>query len=1069
MTSSTRYDQLVRPRHVVTAVLVAHDGARWLPTTLHAVRSQRRPIQRFVAVDTGSHDDTRELLERVAGAASVLAAPRRSGFADAAHRAVRAFAHAPDLAPVGAEPGAPVVEWIWLLHDDSAPSPTALELMLELADEMPSAAVIGPKLRGWDNHRVLVEVGLTVDRGGRRETNLEPGELDHGQHDGDRDVLAVSTAGMLVRRDVWEQLGGLDRALPLFRDDLDFGWRANLAGHRVVVCSRAIVYHAEAAASGVRRLDCAPPHPRRVDRQAALRTMLVNAAPAWLLWIGARLLLACILRALAFVLTKRPVDAWDETRAAIAVFSRPRALFKARAARKPNRLVRAGDVRRLLAPRGSRVRHYAESISGRMAAVGAEDPADSRGFVRRVVSQPGVLLVGALLIVALIAERHVLSGDLYGGALLPAPAGASDLWRTYTEHWHPTGFGSSVVAPPYLALLAIFATILFGSAQFAVQVLVLGSIPLAGLTAYIAAKPLAATARLRVWLAATYALLPVATGSVSGGRLGTSVVVVLLPVVLSAMARALLPALAQKQGGRRRVGAASAWLGSLVLMVAMAFDPIVYALLGPVLVGALLAGIVRRSFVGVSRALVFLVVPPLLLLPWTARLISHPALIVSGLGQSSSGLQAPRLAPIDVLLLHPGGPGLPPVWLYVVVVLAGLAGLVQLTRPGPAWLGWALALIGLAGGLAISHVRVDVPGGAIGVAGWPGTATALIGAGVLMSAAVAGARLRARLATTSFGWRQPLALVMAAAAVATPVAAAALWLAHGTGPLLRAGAPEILPAFVRDPSASQDQPRTIVLRPPTAPPAGTTSAGADTVSYALLRDHSPRLGDADLPPDPKHVGIVDAAVADLAGGFGQRAATELAHAGIRYVLTPLTGDGGLSTRLATAGGLLPKTTDSGWRVWQVQANAGRLMIATPNQDNWQLPSTGGAVGRQVEPISVPYAPVARLLVLAEAPSPDWRAVVVGAARKTGVPLASTTYEGMQAFEIPTAGADISVQRAPDRRANWLVFQLIGLVVVIAAAVPGGRRSQQRERATDAGHDDHSGRAATADHTVGVQV
>jgi hypothetical protein len=178
----------------------------------------------------------------------------------------------------------------------------------------------------------------------------------------------------------------------------------------------------------------------------------------------------------------------------------------------------------------------------------------------------------------------------------------------------------------------------------------------------------------------------------------------------------------------------------------------------------------------------------------------------------------------------------------------------------------------------------------------------------------------------------------------------------------------------------------------------------------------------------------------------------------------------LGTRIATAGGLLPKTTDSGWRVWQVQANAGRLMIAAPDQDNWQLPSSGGAVGRNVKPITVPYAPVARLLVLAEAPSPDWRAVVVGGTGKTGVPLASTTKEGMQAFEIPTAGADIVVQRAPDRRADWLVFQLIALLVVVGAAIPGGRRTQQIERAeAGTGVDDRHGRAATADDAVGAQV
>jgi GT2 family glycosyltransferase len=315
-------DPLVRPRHVVTAVLVAHDGARWLPTTLHAVKTQRRPVQRFVAVDTDSVDETRALLERAVGPSAVLSAPRETGFGTAVRLATAAFEGAPGLASTRSDSGA-VVEWIWLLHDDSAPTPGTLESMLELADEMPSVGVIGAKLRGWDNRRVLLEVGVTVDRGGRRETSLEPGELDHGQHDGDRDVLAVSSAGMLVRRDVWDELGGFDRALPLFRDDVDFGWRANLAGHRVVICSRAIVHHAQAAASGQRRIASGSPQRRRLDRQAALWTMLANAGTWWLPWVALRLVVATVLRAVAFVLLKRPFDALDELWAAAAVFGRP--------------------------------------------------------------------------------------------------------------------------------------------------------------------------------------------------------------------------------------------------------------------------------------------------------------------------------------------------------------------------------------------------------------------------------------------------------------------------------------------------------------------------------------------------------------------------------------------------------------------------------------------------------------------------------------------------------------------------------------------------------------------------
>src|SRR5207249_1768890 len=119
-----------------------------------------------------------------------------------------------------------VTEWIWLLHDDSAPAPDALEWLLATANANPPATILGSKLRDWTDRRLLLEAGVAIDWVGRRETGLEPREFDQGQHDGVREVMAVSTAGMLVRRDVWDQLGGLDTGLGLFRDDVDFGWRA---------------------------------------------------------------------------------------------------------------------------------------------------------------------------------------------------------------------------------------------------------------------------------------------------------------------------------------------------------------------------------------------------------------------------------------------------------------------------------------------------------------------------------------------------------------------------------------------------------------------------------------------------------------------------------------------------------------------------------------------------------------------------------------------------------------------------------------------------------------------------
>ena len=240
-------------RHVVTAVLVSHDGERWLPTVLEALLGQQRPVQRIIAVDTGSRDRSAELLRTAIGPDLVLERKRSTGYGTAVSFGLK------NSEPVAYDEfgydAEPPVEWVWLLHDDSAPSPDCLGQLLltaaEYAEQHPredEVAVVGPKVHGWYDRRQLLEVGVTVASNGRRWTGLERGEHDQGQYDEVRPVLSVGSAGMLVRRDVWDQLKGFDRSISLFRDDLDFCWRVNNLGYKVLVAPEAVIRHAEASA-----------------------------------------------------------------------------------------------------------------------------------------------------------------------------------------------------------------------------------------------------------------------------------------------------------------------------------------------------------------------------------------------------------------------------------------------------------------------------------------------------------------------------------------------------------------------------------------------------------------------------------------------------------------------------------------------------------------------------------------------------------------------------------------------------------------------------------------------------
>lgn len=285
------------PRHVVTAVIVSHDGARWLPDALTGLLGQERPVQNVIGADTGSADRSAQLLAEAIGDQRVLHLARRSGFGTAVDEAVRT---APELTPddlpylrrpSGWDPvsrtwrdeaydmpelphGEPV-QWLWLLHDDCAPEPDALAELLRVADASPSTVIVGPKLRSWYDRRQLLEAGVSIARSGRRWTGLDRREQDQGQHDQVRPVLSVSTAGMLIRRDVYEELGGFDRRLPLMRDDVDLCWRAQAAGHQVLVAPDAILRHAEAAARERRPIDCvgrSVANPHRVDKAGAVYT-----------------------------------------------------------------------------------------------------------------------------------------------------------------------------------------------------------------------------------------------------------------------------------------------------------------------------------------------------------------------------------------------------------------------------------------------------------------------------------------------------------------------------------------------------------------------------------------------------------------------------------------------------------------------------------------------------------------------------------------------------------------------------------------------------------------------------
>ncbi len=207
----------------VTAVLIgSHERPEVLERVTASLADQSLPPKQIVLVDQSADGRFAHLSQTDGVDVEVMPVGENIGYPSACNRgATRATG-----------------EFLLFLNPDAQADVSCVETLAKALVDQPNVAVAGAqvllpdgRVNAGDN--VLHLSGLSW--AGRYGLEAEDGPP--------RPAAVVSGAALMVRRDMFEALGGYTEGFFMYYDDVDLAWRARLAGWEVLFCPRARVVH----------------------------------------------------------------------------------------------------------------------------------------------------------------------------------------------------------------------------------------------------------------------------------------------------------------------------------------------------------------------------------------------------------------------------------------------------------------------------------------------------------------------------------------------------------------------------------------------------------------------------------------------------------------------------------------------------------------------------------------------------------------------------------------------------------------------------------------------------------
>ena len=203
---------------LVSVIIVNYNGKNHLEKCLESLMKINYNNYEVILVDNNSSDGSIQFIEKFYPSIRLIKLKDNLGFAEPNNIAVKEAKG--DL--------------VLFLNNDTTVDPNFISEMIKVIKNDPKIAIC---------QSLLLKPDGTVDSSGDFLTTLGRAYSSKEKPEQVREIFSPRGASMLVKKNIFIELGGFDKKFFVSFEDVDIGWRAWIWGYRVVVVPNSIVYH----------------------------------------------------------------------------------------------------------------------------------------------------------------------------------------------------------------------------------------------------------------------------------------------------------------------------------------------------------------------------------------------------------------------------------------------------------------------------------------------------------------------------------------------------------------------------------------------------------------------------------------------------------------------------------------------------------------------------------------------------------------------------------------------------------------------------------------------------------